>query len=60
MRKFQVGETSSAASSILGKFEWVSKAMGCANVGSASAATGELKRGLGSDDQESGEVVVAP
>ena len=66
MLKFQVGETSSAgasslaAPSILGKFEWVSKAVGWADVGSTSAAAGELKQGLGSDKQEPGEVVLAP
>ena len=65
MRKFQVGETSSAgalssaASSILGKFEWVSKVVGYVDVGSASAVACELERGLGSGEQEPGEVGLA-
>ena len=59
LRKFQKGETSSAgasssavavgavgvvAPSILGKYKWVSKAVGYANVGSSSLAAHELKR----------------
>jgi hypothetical protein len=48
------------ATSILGKYKWVNKAVGYADRGSSSSAAREQKRGVGFADQESCEVGLAP
>jgi hypothetical protein len=48
------------ATSILGKYKWVNKAVGYADRGSSSSAACEQKRGVGFADQESCEVGLAP
>jgi hypothetical protein len=75
--KFQKGESSSTrasvstvvvgleAPSILGKYEWVSKAVGCVEVGFVevgflSTVTGELNGGLGFADREPCVVGLGP
>jgi hypothetical protein len=70
--KFQKGESSSTgasvsmvvvgleAPSIMGKYEWVSKAVGCVEVGFLSMVTGELNGGLGFADREPCVVGLGP